>query len=409
MQETDIDNLIQRWTDGSLTAAERSQLAELLEDLNHKDMVINILQRHMMEGNATAAFDEIRFLPLLREVLGADRWIEEINKNAEALNEDEGQNEIVVRPVRRMWMGWRVAAAVLMLALGTALVMMIRRKGTVRDVAEQRISVNDALPGSDKAILTLADGTKVILDSAHNGILAEQGGTKIVKPENGRVRYDAGAHGEVTENLLVTPRGGKYQVTLPDGTQVWLNAASSMRYPTAFTGRERIVTITGEVYFEVAKETGKAFIVKVNDLSVEVLGTHFNVNAYTDEVMVRTSLLEGAVRVKDGAGQMVTLKPGQEAQTPGDRQAMRVVSGIDTAQVMAWKNGLFQFRNTDLASVMRQLARWYDLDVVYEGKIPTDRFDGKIPRDATAAQVLAILQKNQIHFKIEGKKLMVLP
>jgi len=405
MQENEIDNLLQRWTDGSLAAAERSQLADLLEDPNHKDMVIDILQRHMMAQGVAAAFDEIRFLPLLKEVLSADTALQDVNKNTEVWD----GNEIVARPVRRIGRAWRVAAAVLVLVLGTALIMMIRRQGAVRDVTEQKMPAGDALPGSDKAVLTLADGTKVILDSAHNGILAEQGGTKIVKPENGRVQYEADAHGEATENLLVTPRGGKYQVTLPDGTQVWLNAASSMRYPTAFTGSTRVVTITGEVYFEVANQKGKAFIVKVNDLSVEVLGTHFNVNAYADEGMIRTSLLEGAVRVKDGSGQMLTLRPGQEAQAPDHRNLMRVVGGIDTAQVMAWKNGLFQFRNADLASVMRQLARWYDLDVVYEGKIPTDRFDGKIPRDATAAQVLAILQKNQIHFKIEGKKLMVLP
>ena len=279
-------------------------------------------------------------------------------------------------------------------------------------------------PGSNKAMLTLADGSTIVLDNAANGTLIQQGNAKVMKPGNGQLAYainnnqssTAAQPAATTYNVLATPKGGQYQLQLPDGSKVWLNAASSIRYPTAFTGKERSVEIKGEAYFEVTKNATMPFVVKVNDLQVQVLGTHFNINAYSDERVVKTTLLEGSVKVKTEAGfsagtasKSEILQPGEQAQVTHSSGTgkLRVIHDANIAEIMAWKDGLFQFDNVTIETVMRQVARWYDVEVVYERDVSQDRFQGKIYRQTAISQLLSILELSGAHFKIEGKKIIV--
>lgn len=281
--------------------------------------------------------------------------------------------------------------------------------------AVQAAPTNDALPGGNKAILTLADGSSIILDSANNGVIGEQGNVQVNKLDNGLLAYEVNASAQQPisksfYNTISTPRGGEYQVTLSDGTKVWLNAASSIRFPAVFDGTERSVEIKGEVYFEVAKNEQKPFRVKAGRSTVEVLGTHFNINAYEDETQIRTSLLEGSVRVSsDDAGEMQRvqeLRPGQQARMNKSGR-IQVVNNIDTEEVMAWKNGLFIFKSTDLRSIMRQVSRWYDVDIQYQGSVGM-QFTGQITRNNNVSKIFEMLElTGEVRFKVQDKKVIV--
>jgi ferric-dicitrate binding protein FerR (iron transport regulator) len=277
-------------------------------------------------------------------------------------------------------------------------------------------------------MLTLADGRTITLDDVQNGILTKEGNTAVSK-KDGIVMYhspagDAQPAAIISYNTLTTPRGGQYQLVLPDGSKVWLNAASSIKYPTAFTGNERKVEVTGEGYFEVAKNASMPFHVQVNNMDVEVLGTHFNINGYSDEPSIRTTLLEGSVKVRQWSmvnGQLKTenealLKPGEQAALAGTHSPLTthhspltIDHSPNTEEVMAWKNGLFQFQDASIESIMRQVARWYDVQIEYKGKI-NNEFIGKIPRHVPVSSVLNILESTGwVHFTIVGKKIIVAP
>lgn len=304
------------------------------------------------------------------------------------------------------------------------------------------------VPGTNQATLILGDGSTIALDSAHQGTLAHQGETDVVQMSQGHLAYTrgegsnaggttgantggatganakasgatgAGASGAtgagsragastgaqaVAYNMVKTPRGGQYQVVLPDGSKVWLNAAASLRFPTAFTGKDRTVELTGEGYFEVAARPGQPFRVKVNDMQVEVLGTHFDVMAYPEEDGIHTSLLQGAVRVEKDADRQV-LRPGQEAVWNG--RGFQVAE-VDTDQAVAWKNGLFHFDGATLETVMRQVCRWYDVDVRYEGTVPR-HFSGLISRSVPLTEVLRMLDMaGRARFTLEGRTVVV--
>ena len=241
-----------------------------------------------------------------------------------------------------------------------------------------------------------------------NGQVAKQGGAQIEKLTNGQLVYTPliNKSDKVVFNTLATPRGGQFKLSLPDGSEVWLNAVSSIRYPTAFIGNERKVEITGEAYFEIAHDAAKPFKVIVNGTEVKVLGTHFNINAYNDEATVKTTLLEGIVSLSNAASAVVTLKPGQQAQI-GNSRDIKVINNVDIDQEVAWKNGYFSFYKADLQTVMRQIGRWYDLEILYEGKIPERQFGGKIDRNSNATEVLKILEESKVHFRIEDGKIVV--
>ena len=286
----------------------------------------------------------------------------------------------------------------------------------------------DKAPARPGAILTLADGTQIVLDSAANGQLAHQGNVVVTKQE-GKLVYAAVAPAtdqSLSFNTMATPRGRQFQLVLPDGSKVWLNAASSIHYPTAFTGKERTVEITGEAYFEIAKNAQMPFKVKFNTPGgnageVEVLGTHFNINAYADEPAAKTTLLEGSVKISSGQPgtpdpKFVILSPGQQAvlstgtnKTPQElsRSAGIPVQPVDTDEVMAWKNGRFQFSETPFPSIMRQVARWYDVDVIYDGTIPEKKFTADLSRQTNLSQFLNILELSGIRFSIDAKTLHV--
>lgn len=272
-----------------------------------------------------------------------------------------------------------------------------------------KTELKDILPGGHKAILTLADGTMVNLDDAKNGQVASQNGILIRKAKNGQLEYvvkempNASVAGS---NSISTPRGGQYQVSLPDGTKVWLNAATTLKYPYAFAKNERAVELNGEAYFEVAKDHTRPFRVKTDAQTVEVLGTHFNINAYQDEAAEKTTLLEGAVKVSNASGS-VKLQPGEQSRLNNGTAKLIVDQQVDIDKEMAWKNNIFSFDNDDLQTIMRQISRWYDVDVVYEGKIPSEKYVGEIPRNSNLAEVFKILELNHVHIDVKGKVLTV--
>lgn len=324
--------------------------------------------------------------------------------------------EIPVVPVSRTRWLRIAAAAVLILTLGGGAWWLLDKKEVLPPSPLTAALVNDAAPGGNRAVLTLADGTHITLDSAQNGALAQQGGIKVMKVDSGQLAYEANtlqARGATVQfNTLKTPRGGSYGVTLPDGTRVWLNAASSLKYPTAFTGNERKVILEGEAYFEVAGNAAQPFKVSVAAASadgmpmeVTVLGTRFNIMAYRDEKTINTTLIAGAVKVAQGNTER-QLAPDQQAQVSATGE-IAVRKDIHAADAAAWKNGLFHFQKADLPSVMRQIARWYDMDIVYEGQ-PDIRLSGMISRNINVSEVLKLLASNGAHFRIAGKKIVVL-
>ena len=270
------------------------------------------------------------------------------------------------------------------------------------------------VPGGNRALLTLADGSTIVLDSASNGMLSRQGNVKVLKLDNGLLSYTGqgmkkSENNETVFNTISTPRGGQYQVTLSDGTKVWLNAASSVSFPVAFTAAERSVSVTGEAYFEVARDRRRPFKVRINNSEIEVLGTHFNVNAYEDEATVKTTLLEGKIKqtTKNGAFQKILLS-GQQSDIYKNGE-MSVSTNVDTGEAVAWMQGNFQFKSADLHAVLRQVSRWYDVDIEYKGNVDL-HFTGQLPRSENASALFENLAlTGEVHFTIEGRKIIVSP
>jgi len=262
--------------------------------------------------------------------------------------------------------------------------------------------------GGNKASLILSDGTTIVLDDAANGLLTTQAGIKISKTTDGQLKYDASRPLQSHTsgfNTIHTPRGGQYQVVLPDGSSVWLNAASSLKFPTVFSGNERKVELTGEAYFEVAKNKANPFIVTSGNQTLEVLGTHFNVNAYQDDGKIRTTLLEGSIKVSHTKTNAFSLLvPGQQAQLEKEIR----VTKVDVHQSIAWKRGYFAFAGENIKTLMQQISRWYDVEVEYEGNLTTEGFVGSMSRFENVSEVLHMLElTGMVHFKIDGRKIIV--
>jgi len=313
------------------------------------------------------------------------------------------------------------AAAVAIILISTAGFFFRYRHANLNHnrIADRQAPVQEqeALPGGNKAVLTLSNGSVVTLDSAGNGMLAIQGNSKILKVNGNRIAYqpEAAANGKLPEavpalvawNTLATPRGGQYQVKLPDGTEVWLNSASSLKFPARFTGNERKVILTGEAYFEVVENARQPFMVQVGDITVTDLGTHFNIMAYEDEPAVKTTLLEGAVKISRKAIKETTLVPGQQAVIEKDPLAGIKVISTDAEQAVAWKNGLFSFRRTDIHALMRQISRWYDVDVSFADSLKVF-LNGNIDRNAKASEVFQMLElTGEVDFTIKGRTVIV--
>jgi len=417
--------------------------------LEGKQYYIRLLEKYA-EGTATLAEERDLFEELSRGV-DSEQWQEIISQILERGVEDpaydtgrwESAIERILRsqpqsaPVHRIHFlrtAWfRYAAAIIILfGIGTYLYINNQKeKPSVTQTNPVPVQ-NDVAPGGNKATLTLADGSKIVLDSAKSGQLAREANATIIKMADGKIVYDADEKlgDKILFNTMATPRGGQYQLTLPDGSQVWLNAESSITYPTAFSGSDRKVSITGEAYFEVAKNKSKPFIVSVSTagvggpgeagtgggLEIEVLGTHFNVNSYKEEPTKNITLLEGSVRLSTLDSRLSTnnsvhtliLKPGQQGQLT-DR-GLFLAANPDLDQVMAWKNGRFKFgAGMQIEEIFRQISRWYDVDITYEGKI-TGTIGGSLSRQVNISKVLELMQSTgTISYRIEGKRVVVSP
>jgi len=320
----------------------------------------------------------------------------------------------VVRPVdfqrknNRLWI--RIAAAILMMLSATIVFYKYSDNAKVKTQLAKHTQpvVNEIMPGSNKAVLTLGNGHKVSLDDAQSGQIATEEGVIIKKLADGQLSYAAsGKDVTIEQNNLSIPKGGQYHVTLPDGTQVYLNSTSSLSYPTQFIGNSRNVTLKGEAYFEVAKNAKMPFIINVNNKQkIEVLGTHFNVKAYTDEQEINTTLLEGSVKIST-YDKNVILKPGQMAvNNPSKSLSVQIA---DLEEIMAWKNGLFIFNNENITTVMKKVARWYDVDVVFKGNMENTNFVGNYSRSKSLTNLLKNIElMDKVHFRAEGRRITVI-
>jgi transmembrane sensor len=313
------------------------------------------------------------------------------------------------------WGRYAIAASLLVAAAGITYLIRSAHSAPPTVVAAP-VPPADVQPGGNKATLTLADGHVINLDSAADGVLSSQGNTYVAK-QDGKLAYNIAASEKPitpTFNVLATPRAGQFTLSLPDGTHVWLNNASSIRYPVWFIGATREVELTGEAYFEVAKDATHPFRVHIRNSAagpdggtIDVLGTSFNVMAYADEKAERATLIDGSIRYVHGASDAL-LKPEDESvfETNGE---LKTLHHVNTDEITAWKNGYFHFDHSDLETTMRQLARWYDVSVVYSAKIAPQEFVGKIQRSMTLATVLKGLEGEHVHFVLEGKQVTVTP
>ncbi|QJB33502.1 FecR domain-containing protein [Chitinophaga oryzae] len=308
--------------------------------------------------------------------------------------------------VKTFYRNYRAAAAILLLVLASGGALWTRQRKKPAPVATTQHKV--FLPGSDKAILTLANGKTIELDSNMNGQIAQQGHVSL-QTKAGQLVYKpqaASSETAVSWNTLRTPKGGQYSLVLPDGSRVWLNAASSLQYPTSFAGPTRQVSLSGEAYFEIQPNAAQPFFVNTGETAVAVLGTSFNIMAYNNENSIRTTLLQGSVRVSRQTAHHL-LKPGQQSLI-NQNGTMEVIDHADTDLAVAWKNGLISFRSADIRTIMRQVERWYNIEVVFKGEVPTRTFTGDIPRTADLSALLRLLEISKIHFKLEEEKLIVM-
>ncbi len=384
-----IEDLIRKYNSGECTAEEKIWLGQWYQsfDWNNESDTIP-------DGNIKKLKEEV--------------WLALQNSKKPA------EREIIppaISMLSKSIKAWHyVAAAVTIAAIAVISFYLSRpakESNVVNHIATKQDINRDVLPGTSKAQLVLSDGNVISLDSARNMQLKEEDGTYIDK-QSGKLVYNdnAGGNGKILFNTLSTPRGGEYQLVLPDGSKVWLNAASSIRFPTRFEGKERTVFLNGEAYFEVAKNKEVPFQVKLdNDMTVQVVGTHFNIMGYGDENEVRTTLTEGIVKVTSPV-KTVLLSPSKQAIMKREDQSL-TVSNADVSKALAWKNGMIEFDGDDLPYIMRQLSRWYDVDVNFAGEIPKGTYKGAIHRQSPLSKVLEILRVAGVQFKLKDKKLIV--
>lgn len=327
-----------------------------------------------------------------------------------------GQEHFPIKKSGRVYFLRMAAALLLLVGLGMVIRFILFNPGGKPVPSPIVTSAQLPLaPGSDRAWLRLADGSVVYLDSTAPGLLASQAGMRLEKKDDGSIVYQfdnkiSPATDTLVYNEIRTPRGGQYQVVLSDGTHVWLNAETTLRFPVAFKGAERKVDLFGEAYFEVAKDTRRPFRVMTTGSLIEVYGTHFNVNAYSDEASVRTTLIEGRVGVgsamEGSKGKLRMLSPGQQASVKVDG-SVEVDDRADTEEAIAWKNGRFHFNSADIRSIMRQISRWYDAEVVFQGN-PSLHFTGQITRRDDVSRVLQMMEMTgEVRFRIEGRRIYV--
>jgi len=375
-----LENLFEKFIAKRTSPSETEELMELIAEIENEEQVNELFQKSWNDFNSVdPPFTRLKSRKVFEQIL------------------------LQIKPVKiiKLWPRIVAAASVLFfLSFGSYFML---QKYTLQHAKENAEAIS---PGQNKAILTLSNGTQVILSGAYTGKIAVQGIITVNKTANGQVIY-TGANTTTSAamfNTISTSKGGQYRLTLSDGTNVWLNAASSIKYPTMFTGKDRLVELTGEAYFEVAHNKAMPFRVKTATQVVEVLGTHFDVNAYSDESVTKTTLLEGSVKVTHNNEQRMLL-PGEQSVLSSD--AFNVAQA-NIEEAVAWKNGYFRFNNASLPVILRQFSRWYDINVIYDQSMNDQYFTGKITRSANLARVLQILEKGGIKYKVDGKQLTIL-
>lgn len=449
-----LEYLLSRYADKTCTPEEKEELMRLLQESGNDEAVQQLIDKMIEERPVMHQMPDTTAQAILQSIFEA------------------GETPVVTMdttPVRRLPFARIAAAAVILLLVTTAGWLWLARTSKTQLAATDQLIKSDVAPGGNKALLTLANGATIVLDNEENGIVAREGNANVVKLNNGQLKYEkaegqpgagsTNASPALAYNTLSTPKGGEYRIVLPDGSKVWLNAASSITYPTTFNAKERKVQVTGEAYFEVAKlvtvNDGKRvpFIVDILPSTgsvrggihpptgggrsargllgqVQVLGTHFNINAYDDEEAVKTTLLEGKVKIvkattttdettaksntAQAEGASAVLSPGEQATIRGARSGRRYNSGVQVKQVdvndvMAWKNGMFHFEKADIQTVMRQLSRWYDVEVVYKKELDkSDPLFVEVSRHTNLSDVLKALNlAGGARFTIEDKKIIV--
>jgi transmembrane sensor len=374
-------SLLEKYLTDSISESEKAQLFKMLQSSDYESELERIIDNGFLEGKISGLADPDRAKVLFDKIMVSHK-------------------PFISRRLRYT----TAAAAVILLLLSVALYTFKKTSPVSSTISGTNKTDGEIVPGSNKAMLTLTDGSIIILDST--GTRAIKQGTTAIHEHSGQLQYLQHEQATVAgRNTLTTPRGGQYRLRLPDGSEIWLNAASSITYPTAFTGNRRKVAITGEVYMEIAKNENMPFEVSVNGIEITVLGTRFNINAYKDEPSITTTLLEGAVKVSRGNNDQL-LMPGQQEQILPDGK-IEIVNDIDTASVIAWKNGMFSFNDADIPAVMRQVNRWYDAEIVYQSEV-SQHFMGSIPRTVPVSKLLTMLElTGRLHFKIDGRRIIV--
>jgi transmembrane sensor len=365
-----------------------------------------------------------------------DSWVEESNENRalfseltnpvrlnEAISEfylPEKKKKIALHKLRRKlftrnkkifgiipFMAARYVAAAAFLGVVATGIYFISKKSTSASSTAATKKTPDIVPGDgNQVVLTLADGTKIQLDSSGMGLLAQQNGTEILKQKDGQVIYQSNNPSQASMNSIITPKGKQHELILPDGSRVWLNALSKIDFPTAFTGKQRNISLSGEAYFDVVTDKSRPFHVNVDGMDVKVTGTQFNVNAYKDETTVKSTLFEGGVKVTKDA-LTVDLMPGQQLQMDPKTKQFKLVKNADLEATAAWKDGVFYLNNIDVAALMRQAARWYDIEVEYPNGVPSVTLFGEIDRNTNLSELMKVLNESGIKTRLDGKTLQI--
>ncbi len=414
---SDIKTLFAQIVAGEISAQDRARFdglilrpendgafSQVLKEFREENTAAGLLDADLNDGKYAHTYSDSDWEPLIQLILS---------------------QKSQPHPIRRIPGVIRYAAAAAVVAglsFGTYFLVRKTEKSQNPNTNIAKTQSINVLPGTNKATLTLGNGATMVLDSEALGTLAQQGNTRIIKTDSGRLAYTVEKNNQSSdksasnksasdkvafeENILTTPRGGQYQLVLPDGTKVWLNAASSITYPTAFTGNQRFVKVTGEAYFEVVHNAKMPFVVKVRDQVITDIGTEFNINAYPEEGSITTTLINGSVKIFKGSKTNILI-PNQQEIASVEGESVTIKSNVEVQKFIAWRKGQFEFNETKLPVIMRQISRWYDVDVKYEGQIPDEAFGGGISRNLPLSDVLKLLEANGLHFRLENKTLFV--